>query len=148
MYSTQFEDELRYVVTCIANQTSVRLIETIVDTGAKYTCYQVALIDDTLQEKDMLDQQILDIGGFVDGDERKNTVRFYKYPVKQFTIGSIDVGAREVWITFDRRVKDNVLGLDILQSVCFLQLDNSRELLFFKNRAELKEYVSRTMDQI
>ena len=82
MYSTQFEDELRYVVTCIANQTSVRLIETIVDTGAKYTCYQVALIDDTLQEKDMLDQQILDIGGFVDGDERKKHGTVLQIPRK------------------------------------------------------------------
>ncbi len=122
VYSTQYEDELRYVVTCITNQRSIRLIETIVDTGAKYTCYQAAFIDDTLVEKDMMDQQSMDIGGFVDGDERKNTVRFYRYPVKQFTIGSIDVGARDVWITFDKRVKDNVLGLDILQSVSFLQL--------------------------
>ena len=50
MYSTKFDSELRYVVTCITNQTAVRVVETIVDTGAKYTCYRASFIDDRLKE--------------------------------------------------------------------------------------------------
>lgn len=143
MYSTRFDDELRYIVTCITNQSVVRMIETIVDTGAKYTCYRASFIDDHLTESDVSESPYVDIGGFVDGDKRKNAVRFYRFPVKQFTIGNIDLGGRDIWITFDERVKDNVLGMDILQSICFLQYSDSKELVFFTDRDEMKGYVNK-----
>ncbi|MBR1876516.1 MAG: hypothetical protein IJ805_05375, partial [Lachnospiraceae bacterium] len=28
-------------------------------------------------------------------------IRFYKYSAKQFTVGNIDMGLRDIWITFD-----------------------------------------------
>ena len=75
MYSTRFDDELRYVVTCITNRDTVRVVETIVDTGAKYTCYRASLIDDELHEEDLGTNQSVEIGGFVSGDEPINKVR-------------------------------------------------------------------------
>ncbi len=78
MYSTRFDNELRYVVTLITNQDSVRVVETIVDTGAKYTCYRASFIDDDLQEDDLETNQSVEIGGFVSGDERINKVRDMK----------------------------------------------------------------------
>ncbi len=44
---------IRYVVTCITNRDAVRVVETIVDTGAKYTCYRASFIDDELREEDL-----------------------------------------------------------------------------------------------
>ena len=67
MYSTKFDSELRYVVTCITNQTAVRVVETIVDTGAKYTCYRASFIDDRLKEDDMKNNASINIGGFIKG---------------------------------------------------------------------------------
>lgn len=145
MYSTRFENEQRYIVTCITNQTTVRVIETIVDSGAKHTCYRASFVDDALTEESLAGNPHIDIGGFIDGDQIKNTVRFYRFPVKQFTIGNIDLGARDIWVTFDKRVKDNVLGIDILQAVCLLQYDNEKELYFFKDRMELKSFVVSTV---
>ena len=142
MYSTRFDDEQRYIVTCISNSSHIRLLETIVDTGAKYTCYRAGYIDSSLREERFADKQWVDIGGFIDGDSKKNSVRFYKYSVNQFTIGNIDLGNRDVWITFDSRVKDNVLGMDILKTVTYLQLNDSQELDFFSNNDELKSYVN------
>ena len=141
MYSTKFDSELRYVVTCITNQTAVRVVETIVDTGAKYTCYRASFIDDRLKEDDMKNNASINIGGFINGDKQQSKVRFYKYSVKQFTIGNIDLGERVIWITFDDRVKDNVLGMDILQSISFMQYADSKELHFFTDSNELQTFI-------
>lgn len=142
MYSTRFDDELRYVVTCISNNNVIRVVETIVDTGAKYTCYRASFIDDSLEEKDLVSHQCVDIGGFIGGDNQLSKVRFYRYSVKQFTIGNIDMGNRDIWITFDKKVKDNVLGMDVLQSISFMQYANEKELYFFSDRDELRAFVN------
>ena len=77
------------------------------------------------------------------GSEPKNKVRFYKYPLNQFTIGSIDLGKKDIWITFYSRVKDNVLGMDILQSVSFLQYADAKELHFFADKNEMRSFINR-----
>ena len=148
MYSTNCSNGLRYTVTCIINQSVIRLVDTIVDTGAKYTCYRARLIDSSLTEEQMIRNIHKDIGGFVDGERKSNAVRFYQYCVKQFTIGNIDLGKRNIWVTFDQRVKDNVLGMDILHSVNFMQYEDSDELLFFGSRTELRAYVVNTIEKV
>ena len=144
MYSTRFDHENRYVVTCITNQdkSNVRLVDTIVDTGAKYTCYCVGALNRSLREQDFSNSRSIRIGGLIRDEGNRGAVTFYEYHVKQFTIGSIDMGERCIWITFDRRVKDNVLGMDILQSISFMQEADERTLHFFQNKDEMKEYVS------
>ena len=46
-----------------------------------------------------------------------------------------------VWITFDERISDNVLGMDILNKLAILQYDNTNEMLLFADKAELQKYV-------
>lgn len=147
MYSTNCSNGLRYTVTCIINQSVIRLVDTIVDTGAKFTCYRARLIDSSLTEEQMMGKIHKDIGGFVDGERKSNTVRVYQYCVNQFTIGNIDLGKRNIWVTFDQRVKDNVLGMDILRSVNFLQYANMDELLFFGSITELRTYAVDTIEK-
>ncbi len=45
MYSTNCSSDLRYIVTCITSQDQINLVDTIVDMGARRTCYQARLID-------------------------------------------------------------------------------------------------------
>lgn len=58
----------------------------------------------------MEDCEIKFLGGLVKGSR----VKFYKCALKQFTIGSINMGEQGIWITFYERVTDTVLGMDIL----------------------------------
>lgn len=140
MFSTSFHDSLRYIVVCLTIHHTIKAVETIIDTGAIYTCYMAHSIDPEMTESDVSDHIHKDFGGFVDGKNR--VVRFYQYPLKQFTIGNIDMGAQNVWITFDKRISDNVLGMDILQSIDFLQFRDTGRISFFQNKAELAEYVA------
>ena len=39
------------------------------------------------------------------------------YHVNQFAIGTVDLGERDIWITFDDRVSDDLLGMDNLSDV-------------------------------
>ena len=140
MYNLKSKSKLRYIATCIINHDIVRVVESIVDTGALYTCYAAKLIDTSLEKEDFIKNESKIIGGFVDG--KNNGVEIYRYGVKQFTIGNVDMGSREIWITFDKRVEVNVLGMDILRSVNYLQFDNSDEMVFFSGRDELLDYVT------
>ncbi|MBR1738109.1 MAG: hypothetical protein IJ736_14035 [Firmicutes bacterium] len=140
MYNLKSKSKLRYIATCIINHDIVRVVESIVDTGALYTCYAAKLIDTSLEKEDFIKNESKIIGGFVYG--KNNGVEIYRYGVKQFTIGNVDMGSREIWITFDKRVEVNVLGMDILRSVNYLQFDNSDEMVFFSGRDELLDYVT------
>ena len=141
MYSTNCSSDLRYIVTCITNQDQINLVDTIVDMGARRTCYQARLIDSSLSESQFKNKPYKLIGGFVGGKEIRNAVRFYEYPLQQFTIGNIDMGSQVIWITFDDRIQDNVLGMDILRSVSMLQYANKKELYFFEDKEELRQFV-------
>ena len=141
MYSTSCNSDLRYIVTCITNDGKISLLDTIVDMGARRTCYQARLIDSSLSESQFVGKPYKLIGGFIGGREVKNTVCFYEYRLQQFTIGNIDMGEQTIWITFDDRIQDNVLGMDILHSVCMLQYADENELYFFNDKSELKSFV-------
>ena len=100
------------------------------------------MLDGTLSEKDFADAACKHLTGFVSGrNTTKDSVKFYDYRINQFTIGNINLGEQNIWITFDDRIKDNVLGLDLLQKICLLQFNDTQELLFFKDKQELLEYV-------
>ncbi|MBR2215549.1 MAG: retropepsin-like domain-containing protein [Selenomonadaceae bacterium] len=142
MYSTSFNPPLRYVVVCIANATEIIMVDAVVDTGARYTCFRANTINPMLLEKDFIHLPHRDFGGFVDGKNKTQQMRFYQYHLKQFTIGNIDMGVQDIWITFDTRISDNVLGMDILQSIDFLQYRNTGRIIFFQNKAELVKYVT------
>ena len=69
------------------------------------------------------------IGWLVSG----SAVKFYKYPLKQFTIGNIDMGKQDIWITFDERVTDVVLGMDILKQIMLIINPYTQKIYFCKD---------------
>ncbi len=140
MFSTKCEN-LRYVITCIVNQDSINLVDTIVDTGAMHTCYKAELINEDLTENSLSVANTHFIGGFVDGANIDRAVKFYEYTVSQFTIGTVNLGEQKIWVTFDDRISDNVLGMDLLRKVAFLQLEHDDRLYFFKDRLELAKSI-------
>ena len=140
MFSTVC-DGLRYTLTCIINNDALSLVDTIVDTGAFWTCYKASEISEELSEIQFVDKDFKDIGGFINGTKNNNSVRFYRFDVKQFTIGTVDLGSQTIWITFDDRINDNVLGTDILRKVAYLQYEDSDAMYFFKDKDELKKFV-------
>ena len=95
MYNTSI-DKNRFSVKCLTVLNKTYAINNfVVDTGAMITCCKYRFMDKSLQEKDVMSYESKTIGGIVSG----STVKFYKYPLKQFTIGNIDMGQQDIWIT-------------------------------------------------
>lgn len=128
MYSTNAKDN-RYTVDCIVSLKRIRITKFIVDTGARYTCCNYMLFDRELRKEEMADKEVKLLGGFVKGAP----VEFYKCHLRQFTIGNIDLGAQNIWVTFDGRVTDSVLGTDILQRMIFAADPYHKRLCFCKD---------------
>lgn len=110
VYSTSIRND-RCRLECIIVSGQIAVEKFIVDTGAMYTCCNYWLINENLNERDLENNECRRIGGLVEGEK----VNFYRYPLRQFTIGNIDMGRQDIWITFDERVTDIVIGLDILK---------------------------------
>lgn len=108
MYSTNLKNN-RYLVRCLRVAKDIKTINFIIDTGAMFSCCNYRLIDSSLQENVLLNNEIKLIGGFIKGEY----VKFYCHRLKQFTIGSIDMGEQNIWITFDRK------DIKTLQRICW-----------------------------
>lgn len=128
MYSTNMKNN-RYLVSCIVVSEDVAIDKFVVDTGARYTCCSYWLIDDALEESQFSRKDAKEIGGLVKGE----SVLFYKYSLKQFTIGNINMGAQDIWITFDERVSDIIVGMDILKQVIMIANPYDQRLYFCKD---------------
>ena len=129
MYSTKLKDE-RFSVECITLVEKVRVIQFVVDTGAKFTCCNYKELDKNIHEEEFAGCEIKTIGGFIEG----SVVKFYRCGLKQFTIGNIDMHEQDIWITFDKRVKETVLGMDILQQITFIANSCNKMIYFCKDR--------------
>lgn len=136
MYSTKLVKQ-RYEVECISLTRVLKIQRFIVDTGAMYSCCHYSMIDEKIQEQELLALKTKLIGGFVNG----LAVKFYEYPLKQFTVGNINCGSCNIWITFDARVADMVLGLDILKDIIFLNRPSDGEIYFFESDADCRKYI-------
>lgn len=128
MYSTNIKNN-RYYVQCIIVFDTIRAAMFIVDTGAMYTCCTYKAFDKCMQECELENCEIKFLGGLVKGLR----VKFYKCALKQFTIGSINMGEQDIWITFDERVTDTVLGMDILQQIIYTANPYNKKLYFCKD---------------
>lgn len=135
VYSTKLKDE-RFIVDSIAVLEKTRIIQFIVDTGARFTCCNYAVFDENSYEETMKDNEIKFLGGFVKG----KPVKFYRCSLKQFTIGNINLGRQDLWITFDDRVTDTVLGMDILQQIIFASNPYKKKLYFFKDCIDYSDH--------
>lgn len=134
VYSTKLtSDTKRYIAKCIVNKNGPKVVDFVVDTGAKYTCCSFLSVDTKLKEADFFEKESKFLGGIISGE----TIKVYKYNAAQFTIGSVNLGSKDIWITFDERVSDDVLGMDNLSTVNFLQDASKGELCFSNNMDEL-----------
>lgn len=129
MYSTSLKDN-KYSIICFAVCEQIKVIDFIVDTGAMFSCCNYKFFDINMEEKDLRGNEVKFLGGFVKG----SPVKFYKCRLKQFTIGNIDMGEQHIWITFDKRVTDTVLGMDILQQVIFTANAYNKKIYFCKDK--------------
>ena len=102
----------------------------IIDTGAPHTSCSFNCVNPSLKEQNLVGNFRSGVfGGYV---ENVGVVH-YLYPVDNFYVGSLDLGKQEVWITFDDRANANLLGLDLLQNLTFLQSRDSKQLLIFRD---------------
>ncbi len=129
MYSTNIRDNKCYV-ECITVSREINMIRFIVDTGAMYSCCSYKFFDINMLEKDLKGSEVKLLGGFVKG----LPVKFYRCNLTQFTIGNIDMGEQDIWITFDKRVTDTVLGMDILQQIIFTANPYNKKIYFCKDK--------------
>ena len=128
MYSTSLKDK-RYLVRCICVSDSISSEKFIVDTGAVYTCCHYKTINKNLNEEQMGKCEFKNLCGMVNGV----AVKYYKYHLKQFTIGHIDMSEQDIWITFDERVTDIILGMDILKQVIMITNPYNQKIYFCRD---------------
>ena len=137
MFSTRLNDR-RCTIPCIVLTEAPIIHSFVVDTGAKYTCCSYRNINPELSEQMFTSAPRKCLGGLVEGAG----IWFYGYRVNQFTIGNISLGEREIWVTFDRLATDDVLGMDILKDVFFLNVTNRDRLIFSDKADEIREYLA------
>ena len=131
MYSTNIEDN-RYIVRCLSVSGYVASERFIVDTGAKYTCCHYRAVNRTLKEEQFCKCEYKNLCGIVNGV----AVKFYKYDLSQFTIGNIDMGEQDIWITFDERITDIILGMDILKQIIMITNPYDQKIYFCRDRED------------
>ena len=119
----------RYLIDCVIVSDKIAIEKFVVDTGAKFTCCNYCVIDSMLEESQFSGNEIKYIRGFVRGE----IVKFYKYPLKQFTVGNIDMEKQCMWLTFDERVTDIILGIDILKQVIVISNPYTQKIYFCKD---------------
>ncbi|MDE7477274.1 MAG: retropepsin-like domain-containing protein [Lachnospiraceae bacterium] len=134
MYSTNIKDN-RYLVRCLAVANEISVNNFVVDTGAKITCCNSDFMDENILEKDVAKCEVKLLGGLVKG----NVVKFYRYPLKQFTIGNINMGEQDIWITFDKRVTDIILGMDILKQIIMITNPYNQKIYFCKDAEDYEQ---------
>ena len=119
--------------------TKFPIVHTFVfDTGAKYTCCSYKNIDRNLNEKDFENIEAKILGGIVSGAG----IKFYRYHTRQFTVGNINLGEQDIWITFDSLATDDVLGMDLIQNVFYFGNAASKKLVISGNPTEIQELLS------
>lgn len=135
MYNTNIEDN-RYFVRCLSVSKCVSSERFIVDTGAVYTCCHYRAIDKNLKEEQLSGCELKCLCGMVNGI----AVKFYKYKLRQFTIGNIDLGEQYIWVTFDERVTDIILGMDILKQIILITNPYDQKIYFCKDADDYEQH--------
>lgn len=136
MYSTNIKNN-RFYMKCISVVDNVNVIECIVDTGAFYTAFTANMFQNLPDKKHMIDEgyEVKYLGGFV----KSNKIKFYKVPVKQFTIGNINLRAQNIWVTFSMDVTESVLGMDILKQITFFHIADGGRLYFLDENEKIED---------
>ena len=137
MYSVKLKDN-RITVQCnMLKSGKLKFIRAVYDTGAKYSCFRASYISSYLNEESLTGHEEKLLAGFVGTVASK----FYQFHVERLALGNVDLGAQEIWITFDENVTTNVIGYDILSQVTRASLAHSGVELFFSSYDEFKQYI-------
>ena len=126
------EADGRYTAKCIVNFKKPRIRDFVVDTGAKYTCCSYDYVDSSLKEEDFKESRTKILGGFV----ANIGMKFYECDLAQFTIGTVDFGKQKIWITFDERIADSLLGMDILSQAVFANVPENVKFAVYNDVSE------------
>lgn len=137
MFSIDLSDD-RFFANCMVNHNMPRIRRFVVDTGAKYTCCSYYYVNPLLNESDFAQEETKFLGGFV----ANVGMKFYKCKIKQFTVGTVDLGEQDIWITFDDRIADSLLGMDVLKKILYLNEPDNSQLIIYSNNDELYNYIS------
>lgn len=140
MYSINvIEGENRVLLQCNFVGTRFIKFSAIYDTGAEYTCVTAVSLNVKYTENDFKDSETMTVGGLIDSNNVY--VKYYKLHVRDFYLGNIHIAGVDIWVTFDDRITDSVVGYDILRRVTRLGIENSNTELFFKDTSELLSYI-------
>lgn len=140
MHIIKSDNGKRYSTECILNTNDISIIDAIMDTGAVMSCINVESLGEKLNESMFYNGEYKYVHGLVNSDSA--IVKFYAYEINQFTIGRVNLGKCKVWITFDKAVKDNIIGMDLLKKVNMLQIANEDRLYIFKSKCDLIKYIN------
>ena len=134
---TKSKSKNKYIVECMILSEFPRIVSFMVDTGATYTCCSAANIDTSFREEIFKGHEFRIFGGIVPNIG----IKFYKYHAKQFTIGTVDSGERDIWITFDKMATLDLLGIDILQDIAYFHNPQKKELYFYQDLEEMQNHI-------
>ena len=122
------------------------VFDAFVDTGAAYTTICADSLNAGLKERDFINQPVHYSKGIIsagpDGDKFMSPS--YDYCVDSLSIGNIVIRNVTIRITFDKRVRDNLVGSDILRRLNYLQFENTNTFILFKSKDELIKYIRGT----
>lgn len=135
----------RYNQNCVIFADIGKDVQFLIDTGAYWTTCHYSSINKFWQESDFSSATYTYFGGY--SGNRKFGAKHYKYHLEKFQIGDIDLGERDIWVTFDENVNENLLGLDILQDIILLQVAKTGKFVFFKDMKELQDYILSQMNR-
>lgn len=135
----------RYNQNCVIFADIGKDVQFLIDTGTCWTTCHYSSINKFWQESDFSGAVYTYFGGY--SGNKDFGAKHYKYHLKKFQIGDIDLGERDIWVTFDENVNENLLGLDILQDIIFLQIAKTGRFVFFKSMKELQDYILSQMNR-
>ena len=127
-----------YKVKCMLNKDPYSTISFYVDTGSDITVVNGDalgyLVDNNQIINDTPKENIKIIGGIVLDKENNSqyTAIVYKYHVSSFTLHEdVVLYGVDIWVVFDKKFTNNLLGVDILHKLLYLNNPMSDSLVFF-----------------
>lgn len=129
IYTSKLKDK-RFVPVCIVNKNgNFALVDTLFDTGALYTCYNISSL--RLNYNDIKHCKKKYINGI--DDKTNSVVTLYEYRVTQFIIGNLNLGTQTIWVSPDNSLGNNVLGMDIISRIGFIKKLNEDKLYIYND---------------
>ena len=141
MYSIDVENN-RALIQCNFRDSNSKFVRfsALYDTGAQISVFTAVSIDPDLSEDDFKESRTTNLKGLINDDDL--SIVGYSCKIPDFYFGNIHISYVDALITFDERVTDNLVGMDVINRITRLGIANTDKILFFKDYQELSEYVN------